>query len=200
MGDIEPPESSVNSSIEPSIDARSCASTDETQETGIEKDIWAPDSLQADPDYVAPPKSWEKFQNRLFQEPVSAYFSESGAKGFDAALADKSIQKSLENPLRLIREDFFVRCILRLGLGWSSPLFRNNSQAMKFEKSLPNIRVSGLSQSVTNAIVDNVIRCGTNMQYAAHLHGMYRASQKMCRRCSPCAVPLLLSSTILNAK
>ncbi|KAJ5097204.1 hypothetical protein N7456_007925 [Penicillium angulare] len=166
LNDIEPPESSVNSSIEPSIDARSSAPTDETQELDIENNIWAPELLRKDPGFVAPLKSWEKFQDKSFQEPVSAYFSESGAKGFDAALAGNSHENSQESTCRLIREDFFVRCLLRLGLGWSSPLFRYNPQTTKFENSLTTLRVSGVSQSVTDTILDNVVRCGTNMQYA----------------------------------
>ncbi|KAJ5729055.1 uncharacterized protein N7483_003563 [Penicillium malachiteum] len=163
--DIEPPESSVHSSIDASIDAQSCVSAEGIQEKGTEDDIWALDLLQPDPGFVVPLKSWEKFENRSFQEPVSAYFSESGVEGFDAALADISRKKGLEISGRAVRETAFVRSLLRLGLGWSSPFFRCDPKTMKLEKYISDIRVSGVSQSITDMIVEDVLRCGTNMQY-----------------------------------
>ncbi|KAJ5664157.1 hypothetical protein N7507_004888 [Penicillium longicatenatum] len=162
--DIERPESSADSSLDASIDARSDATTDALQNE--DDDIWGLDVLQVEPGFVAPLKSWEKFQTRSFQEPVSGYFSESGTRGFDAALANQNRMKGLENTTRPVREDVFVRSLLRLGLGWSSALFRYNPRTTKFDKSLPDLRVSGVSQPVTDAIIEDVLRCGTNMQYA----------------------------------
>ncbi|KAJ5627980.1 hypothetical protein N7490_010208 [Penicillium lividum] len=164
--DLEPPESSADSSLDASLDAQSDTSTDALQNRDDENDIWALDALQAETGFVAPHKSWEKFQAQSFEEPVSAYFSESGTRGFDAALTDQLRMRGQENIVRPVREDVFVRSLLRLGLGWSSPLFRYNPRKATFEKYLPNSRISGVSQSVTDAIIEDVLRCGTNMQYA----------------------------------
>ncbi|KAJ5806596.1 uncharacterized protein N7503_004198 [Penicillium pulvis] len=164
--DIERPESSADSSLDASIDAQSDTSTASLQIKEEENDIWALDALQVEPGFVAPLKSWERFQARSFEEPVSGYFSESGTRGFDAALSIQDGRKGQGNATRPVREDVFIRSLLRLGLGWSSSLFRYNTRTTKFEKSLPNLRVSGVSQPVTDAIIEDVLRCGTNMQYA----------------------------------
>lgn len=164
--DIERPESSADSSLDASVEAQFDTSTDGLQNREEANDIWALDALQVEPGFVAPLKSWEKFQTRSFKEPVSGYFSESGTRGFDAALANQARSKGQENATRPVREDVFVRSLLRLGLGWSSPLFRYNPQTQKFEKFLSNLRVSGVSQPVTDAIIEDVLRCGRNMLYA----------------------------------
>lgn len=165
FNDIDAPEPSIDSSIDASIDAQTYVSVEEQQEKNTESDIWAIDSLQADTGLVAPLKSWEKFQDTSFREPVSAYFSESGAKGFDAALTDLSQAKGLGILGRPVREDAFVQSLLRLGLGWSSPFFRYNPQTMQFDQHLSKIRVSGVSQSVTDMAIQNVLRCGKHVQY-----------------------------------
>ena len=99
------------------------------QESGEEHDLWGLDLLQEIPAHIAPLKSWEKYQDRTSQEPVPAYFSESGAKGLDAALSQVAATKGRETAGSLVRDDIFIRSLLRLGLGWSSPFFRYNEVA-----------------------------------------------------------------------
>ncbi|KAJ5937969.1 hypothetical protein N7454_004311 [Penicillium verhagenii] len=176
--DIEPPQSSTDSSLDASIDTQSDTSTDGVHNTGEQNDIWALDALQAEPGFKNPLKSWEKFQAQSFEEPVSAYFSESGTRGFDAALADQLRIKGQENPARPVREDVFVQSLLRLGLGWSSPLFRYNHRTKKFDKYLSDVRVSGVSQPVTDSVIADVLRCGTNMQYARTFAGNLHIKSK----------------------
>ncbi|CAL5871193.1 uncharacterized protein PFLUO_LOCUS5440 [Penicillium psychrofluorescens] len=164
FGDVPgPPESSPDSLIEPSIDGQSEAQSNLLQDVFAddEENLWALERLKELPGDTSPLKSWEKFQDRSFREPVSVYFSESGAKGFDAALARRSGQRK---PGRLVRNDVFIRSLLRLGLGWSSPFFRYNERTGQFERHLTHARVSGISPEVLDNVIGDVLRCGTNMQ------------------------------------
>jgi len=159
---LDPPKSAPDSIIEPSIDTQSDARSEPLPELE-DLDIWASGSLQEELGHVAPLKSWERYYSRSFQEPVSAYFSESGAKGFDALLAQPST-KGRDIAGRLVRDDVFIRSLLRLGLGWSSALFRYNHKKMAFERCMTDIRVSGVSLKVSYEAITQVLQCGTNMQ------------------------------------
>lgn len=160
--DLEALEPAPDLTIDNSIDTQSDAPTEPLPELG-EEDIWDLDLLQEEPGHVAPLKSWERFQDRSFQEPVSAYFSESGAKGFDAALARQS-SKGRDVAGRLVRDDVFIRSLLRLGLGWSSAFFHFNQKEMAFERYMEDVRVSGVSLRVLDAAITQILQCGTNMQ------------------------------------
>ncbi|KAJ5166980.1 uncharacterized protein N7482_005761 [Penicillium canariense] len=164
LNNLEPPESSTNSVIAPSIDTQSDAPSEPLQDLSDENGIWNLDSLREEPDYIAPLKTWEKYQNRASREPVSAYFTESGAKGFDAALSRQANVKGKDIAGRLVRDDVFIRSLLRLGLGWSSSFFRYNEQTMTFERYITDIRVSGVSLAVLDSVIASVLQCGTNMQ------------------------------------
>ncbi|KAJ6120698.1 hypothetical protein N7523_004978 [Penicillium sp. IBT 18751x] len=158
----EPLELAPASIIGHSTDAQSDAPTELLPELE-EENIWDLDLLQEESGYVAPLKSWERYQDRSFQEPVSAYFSESGAKGFDAALARQRTQER-DIAGRLVRDDVFIRSLLRLGLGWSSAFFRFSRKKMAFERFVEDIRVSGVSLKVLDAAITQIMQCGTNMQ------------------------------------
>ncbi|KAJ5082494.1 hypothetical protein N7532_011537 [Penicillium argentinense] len=155
----------VDSIIDPSIDNLSDTPSDLLPNTIKEDNIWSLSLLQEEPGYFAPLKSWEKYQDRAFKEPVSAYFSESGAKGFDAVLSRQGIQKGQVTPNRMAREDVFIRSLLRLGLGWSSWFFSYNQKTKLFEKSVANMRVSGLSSLALDGVISEVLHCGTLMQW-----------------------------------
>ncbi|KAJ0425892.1 Spc98 family-domain-containing protein [Aspergillus carlsbadensis] len=119
-------------------------------------------------DAVAPPdeslSSWEKYHAHGFTEPRSAYFSESGSKGFDAALSHHSNQTSTGKKKYVVRNDIFFQSLFRLGLGWSSVLFRYNDRQHKFEKVIKDLRISGVSALALNGLMDDILQCGTNMQ------------------------------------
>lgn len=130
----------------------------------LDDDIGLLDRLDGDVVYKSPLRSWEAYQDRAHKEPVSAYFSESEAKGFDAALACHAASGKLRNAGRLVRSDVFLQALIRLGLGWSSAFFRYNKEGKKFERVLENIRISGVSLPVFNQTIDEMIQCGTDMQ------------------------------------
>ncbi|ODM16749.1 hypothetical protein SI65_07714 [Aspergillus cristatus] len=130
----------------------------------LDDDIGLLDRLNGDLSYKPPLQSWETYHNRSHREPVSAYFSESGAKGFDAALAHHSVKKKVNVAGRLVRSDVFFQALIRLGLGWGSAFFRYNVEAKTFEKALNNVRVSGVSLPMLNQVTNELLQCGTDMQ------------------------------------
>lgn len=130
----------------------------------LEDDIGLLDRLNGDVSYKAPLQSWEIYHNRSHREPVSAYFSESGARGFDAALAHYSAKRKVNVAGRLVRSEIFFQALIRLGLGWGSAFFRYNVKAKNFEKAMDDVRVSGVSLPMLNQITDELLQCGTDMQ------------------------------------
>ncbi|KAE8355021.1 Spc98 family-domain-containing protein [Aspergillus coremiiformis] len=130
----------------------------------VSKDIWTLDSLDAIPDSRGLLKTWEDCQNRLYREPPSAYFSESGARGFDAALARQAAVNGLRKPRCVARNDVFFQSLFRLGLGWSSMFFRYNKEHQMFERVFDDIRLSGVSIAALKGLTDEMIRYGTDMQ------------------------------------
>ncbi|KAI9923804.1 hypothetical protein ASPWEDRAFT_154901 [Aspergillus wentii DTO 134E9] len=154
-------ESTTDVSSESQINAR----TDRPGDTAEESEsLWSPDLLYGAPDRKTPLRSWEGYQDRSFREPVSAYFSESGAKGFDAALAHSESDHVLGGSGRLVPNSIFFQALFRAGLGWSSMFFRFNEQMKRFEKVRNDIRVSGVSFPALNSLTEQMLQCGTNMQ------------------------------------
>ncbi|QQK47092.1 Spc97/Spc98 [Penicillium digitatum] len=188
---LEKPESSSDSTINPSIDSESDTTCDSLKNiSGDDNDIWSLDLLQDDPGQLSPQKSWERYQHRSFQEPVSVYFSESGAKGFDAALSKQNNAKSHGLPTRMVRTDVFIRSLLRLGLGWSSAFFRYDQRTNEFKRHLKDIRVSGTSSMVLENVIEHVAQCGTNMQR------MRLFAQDPPAKCRKLSALFTLSSTV----
>ncbi|KAL4766443.1 tubulin gamma complex associated family protein [Aspergillus foveolatus] len=159
--------------FEPSVFAKS--TTDESsggkqetnaraQDIGDEFDnLWkieTIDSLQ----HNNAPRSWERYHDRQFREPASAYFSESGATGFDAAIELQIKPEDAGYSKCTVRNDVFFKSLFRVGLGWSSMLFRFNKQQQKFETVVKDIRISGVSALALGGIINEMLQCGNNMQ------------------------------------
>ncbi|KAJ5418944.1 uncharacterized protein N7487_002494 [Penicillium crustosum] len=162
---LDKPESFTDSIINPSIDGESDTTCDSLRDiSGDDNNIWSLDLLQEDPGQIPPQKSWERYQHRSFQEPVSVYFSESGPAGFDAVLAQQYITKRDVVPTPIVRTDVFIRSLLRLGLGWSSAFFRYEQRTNQFERHLKDIRVSGISSLALENVIEYMLQCGTDMQ------------------------------------
>ncbi|KAE8148935.1 Spc98 family-domain-containing protein [Aspergillus avenaceus] len=155
--DLHPDSTTDTSSdvhVEPSIVH---ASTDDASD-----DVWAPENTKV-PAKKRCLKSWDERQNQSHSEPVSAYFSESGAKGFDAILAHKAAVNGTENLARVVQTDVMLRSLLRLGLGWSSMVFRYNGERQRFERVFDDIRLSGISSIALRGLIDEMLQCGTHM-------------------------------------
>ncbi|KAJ6116801.1 hypothetical protein N7512_006526 [Penicillium capsulatum] len=164
--DLESSTSTHDSSINSSIDSQSDTVFDPPQTQADVDDIWALETLKKEYDQPSPLKSWENFRDPSSREPVSAYFSESGAKGLDAALAHRESLHGAGIAGRLVKPNIFIRSLVCLGLGWNSPFFRYNPQTLKFERCIDHVRVSGVSLSAVDGVVQDVLQCGTHMQRA----------------------------------
>ncbi|BDD59814.1 hypothetical protein MPDQ_003842 [Monascus purpureus] len=127
------------------------------------EDIWLSDQLDDDPGHEARLRSWENYEDPSFREPFSAYFSETGAKGFDAALVHQAATTGLTNSGLIARNDVFFRALVQLGLGWNSLFFRYNYQKRRFEKDPVDVRISGVSLPTLDRAVEAIQQCGTDM-------------------------------------
>ncbi|KAL4915554.1 Spc98 family-domain-containing protein [Aspergillus aurantiobrunneus] len=160
--------------FEPSVFAESITDTssDGQHKTSIStqdfddefEDIWRLENVDLASHSNNAPRSWEKYHNRHFSEPTSAYFSESGAKGFDAAIEYQNKQDDTGELKRVARNDIFFQSLFRLGLGWSSTLFRYNERLQKFERTVKDIRISGVSHLALSGLTSEILQCGNNMQ------------------------------------
>ncbi|KAL2006395.1 hypothetical protein VTN00DRAFT_9063 [Thermoascus crustaceus] len=128
------------------------------------ENIWSIENIAEDAGNKTQLRSWDGFPEHRFREPPSAYLSESGAHGFDAALAYQATLTGLENSGRLVRPDVFFRSLFRLGLGWNSIFFRYSEQKKTFEKELRDTRISGISLTAIDGLIKGIIQCGTNFQ------------------------------------
>lgn len=156
---------SQDSTTEAASEVQFDTDTDSSKHAAGElEDIWSLDQLNDGPDYRTPLRSWEHYEDRSFREPISAYFSESGAKGFDAALAHQAVRGRRWDCGRIVRNGAFFQSLLRLGLGWNSLFFRYNNQKKEFEKVLDDVRVSGVSLLGTNNLIGEMLQCGRDMQ------------------------------------
>lgn len=126
-------------------------------------DIWSLDQLNQTPSHKPPTRSWETYQDPSFREPPSAYLSETGAKGFDAILAQQERVSGIGSSGRIVRNDVFFRSLFLLGLGWNSMFFRYNHEKGKFEKYPADIRISGISLYALDNVVHGIQKCGTDM-------------------------------------
>ncbi|KAL2824916.1 Spc98 family-domain-containing protein [Aspergillus cavernicola] len=162
--DLYAPSVSAESTTDTSSDALLDPITDLQDSEGELEDIWTIEDHDLAGRFKNASKSWEKYQDRGFSEPPSAYFSESGAKGFDAALEYYGKRNDTENPKRVARDDVFFQSLFRLGLGWSSMLFRYNERQQKFERVVKDIRIPGISSLALSGLTEEILRCGTDMQ------------------------------------
>lgn len=188
---LEPPESPANSTINPSIDGLSDVSGDPLQKSPSEEsDLWSLPLPQDDTGGAIPQKSWERYHDRIFQEPISAYFSESGAKGFDAVMAQQQATREHGATSRMVRTDVLIRSLLRLGLGWSSAFFRWDQPNDQFAREIKDFKVSGISSSALENVIEYVLHIGTDMQR------MRSFSQNPPAKCRELSALYTLSSTI----
>ncbi|KAH8426185.1 tubulin gamma complex associated family protein [Aspergillus melleus] len=151
------------STVDASSDGQSILDPDR-QEDDVSENIWAPENLDYNPCNQRILKSWESYQDRLHREPTSAYFSESGAKGFDGSLAHQAAQDGSGDTQRIVRNEVLFQSLFKLGLGWSSILFRYNKEDRKFEQVLGNMRISGVSALAVQSLTDELLVSGSNMQ------------------------------------
>lgn len=158
----QPAESVTDAFSDTQVDDNLSHQNNDISEAGSDS-IWTLENLQNTTIPEIARRSWERYHDRSSLEPMSAYFSESGGKGFDSALTRQYSRNGSKDAGRVARNDVFFHALFRLGLGWNSVFFRYNKQRKAFERVSDNIRVSGVSLAVVNGLTEEVLRCGTAM-------------------------------------
>ncbi|OJJ49896.1 hypothetical protein ASPZODRAFT_58475 [Penicilliopsis zonata CBS 506.65] len=157
---LNPPSETTDTSSEDQTTEASVCDSDSPDTT---EDLWSLAQIGEISGSNVTLRSWETCRDPSFREPISAYFSESGARGFDAALAHQATKSGLEDSGRLVRTDVFLRALFQAGLGWESMFFRYNGQQRTFEKQLRDIRITGVSLPLLDGVIQPLLRCGGHM-------------------------------------
>ncbi|RAK98655.1 tubulin gamma complex associated family protein [Aspergillus ibericus CBS 121593] len=163
--DLFDPDQTLGSTTDTSSESQFNATLDQHSIQQEEaEDIWALGALEIKQDREDLLKSWERYHDQSSREPVPAYFSESGAKGFDAALAKQAAKWGTQTQRFMVQKDVLFQALLKLGLGWNSMFFRYNEQKRQFERVHNDIRISGITSTSLNGIIEELLHCGTDIQ------------------------------------
>ncbi|EEH06516.1 conserved hypothetical protein [Histoplasma capsulatum G186AR] len=134
------------------------------EETDERADIWALDDILKPITEKGSLGSWDTFPDHPVRQNVPLYLSEAGPRGFDAALGYQATKSGLEDSGRVARTNIFIASLFRLGLGWNSIFFRFNEQNRVFEKYIKDARISGISLTAVNGLVEEFLQCGTQVR------------------------------------
>ncbi|OAT04331.1 gamma-tubulin complex component GCP6 [Blastomyces gilchristii SLH14081] len=137
---------------------------DETDETDEITDIWASDANLNLITIGRSLRSWDTFPHHPVHWASPLYLSEAGPRGFDAALGYQATKSGLEDSGRVALTDIFVASLFRLGLGWNSIFFRFNEQNRVFEKHIKDARISGISLTAVDGLIEEFLQCGTQVR------------------------------------
>ena len=110
-------------------------------------------------------RSWDTFPNHPASQWQPLSLSESGGRGFDAALVHQATRSGLENSGRVTKTEPFLFSLFKLGLGWNSIFFRFNEQTRRFEKDIRDARISGISLPALDSLIQEFLECGTYVRY-----------------------------------
>ena len=112
--------------------------------------------------------SWETFYDKTFEEPRTAYISESGNQVFDAILGaqdkDRDDGENGGGSGCLIKSVAFLGSLLELGLGRESVLYRYEEHERSFSPLIANGRISGYSLEAVQSLSATFIDHGNKMK------------------------------------
>lgn len=110
--------------------------------------------------------SWDTFLNPGSIEPRSAYLSDAGATGYDAALRILSDTGDQQEGGRLADPESFLLSLHALGLGRNSAFFYYDARTQSFTTRHGDTRLTGVSQTTTNHIINDFTRWGCAIRKA----------------------------------
>ncbi|KAI9816212.1 MAG: hypothetical protein M1827_001813 [Pycnora praestabilis] len=109
--------------------------------------------------------SWDRFLNSDSREPRTTYISEAGPQAFDAALELQARNNVSEHSAGdVLQSRIFITCLLNLGLGWSSVLFKYDERKGTFFPIVDGARVSGYTSGSIQSVVDRFVETGNHMR------------------------------------
>ncbi|AEO55418.1 hypothetical protein MYCTH_2299223 [Thermothelomyces thermophilus ATCC 42464] len=125
-----------------------------------EEDFW----LSHDNDSAKPVvlRTWESFEQPEQEGSPPLFISEAGPAAFDALLA--SSQGASDVP-DILDAGSYCACLLNLALGRSSVLFSWDSGKNSFVKTVPFLRISGLSLDSVKAVDSLCLECGNSARH-----------------------------------
>ncbi|KAL2177209.1 Spc98 family-domain-containing protein [Thermothelomyces heterothallicus CBS 202.75] len=125
-----------------------------------EEDFW----LSHDNDSAKPVvlRTWESFEQPEQEGSPPLFISEAGPTAFDALLA--SSQGAGDVP-DILDAGSYCACLLNLALGRSSVLFSWDSGKNSFVKTVPFLRISGLSLDSVKAVDSLCLECGNSARH-----------------------------------
>ncbi|KAF8426891.1 Spc98 family-domain-containing protein [Tirmania nivea] len=172
-------------------------SEDEVEErSNGEDDFWLDPSV-AIPLEKPRYQTWDSFLLRDGNTPTNPYLTEAGSHVFDAVL--ELHQNDIWSPREagtVVRGDVFFTCLLHLGLGRSSVLFRYNKAKHTFTPVKEGLRLSGYSVGSLFSVIKLFTQCGKNMR------ALQRFSSRVYKELSPIPTRVALAectTTVLTA-
>jgi len=141
-------------------------------------DIWL------DPDTAIPPEkprfyTWDSFLVEGGNVPVNGLITEEGPGVLDAALMEGGEEGTV------VATAVFCDCLLHLGLGRSSVLFRYDRTSQTFAPVKEKLRISGCTAGTIESIIDAFAECGTNVKKLERFaHAAYQGSRCVFRMTS----------------
>ncbi|THX14938.1 hypothetical protein D6D13_02458 [Aureobasidium pullulans] len=98
-------------------------------------------------------RTWEAFANAHHVESRVSCISEAGPRAFDALQSHDT---------DVLQSAFTLKCLALLGLGRSSALFQWKKEEKTFIPTLANVRLSGLSRTAFDSIIDRLSTTGSD--------------------------------------
>jgi hypothetical protein len=117
--------------------------------TEVQDDLWKLDLTT--PTKQASLRTWEAFANKSHAESPTSYISNAGPRAFDALQPDDT---------NVLQSAFTLKCLALLGLGRSSTLYRWNKEKKTFVPTLDNARLSGMSSTAFDSLVNQLTAAG----------------------------------------
>ncbi|KAL8742159.1 MAG: hypothetical protein Q9190_005312 [Brigantiaea leucoxantha] len=125
-------------------------------------DLWSQPVLNHGQD-EAELKSWEKFYQKTFKEPCTAYLSEGGPRVFDAVLnlgVDDGPFRKATTPA--IHQDTVIRSLFQLGLGRESAMFQYADDLKSFRLRTQDVRMSGYTLECSSSLITEFVDLGND--------------------------------------
>ncbi|KAK4145881.1 Spc98 family-domain-containing protein [Dichotomopilus funicola] len=126
-----------------------------------DEDFWI---SHAGEDIAAPStfRTWENFNRADQDDIVPSFVSEAGPSALDALFAAHS--ETGHGP-DVIDTAIYCACLRNLALGRSSALFSWSPEKESFIKTVPHLRISGLSLDSVRAVDKLCLDCGNSLRY-----------------------------------
>ncbi|KAI5782991.1 Spc98 family-domain-containing protein [Pyronema domesticum] len=134
---------------------------------------------------------WDSFLVEGANSERNGYLTEAGPAVLDAALQTEG------DSGYVVRSDIFGKCLLHLGLGRSSVLFRWDRRIKAFRPVKEGLRVSGTTAGAMESIVKTFAECGGNIRmlqkFSEEVYKDYSASRPALVALAKCATTILES-------